>query len=231
MFSRRSGIGLAFAILILGVLTFLLYASSKARKEDREANVAVLGRWKEVGDVVVKGVARLPPRSIEREQPAPPRLHPPPNPFMSQPQSNQRPEGVDPRPSLETRPSSSRPPLRPAPPNQQLPVIQTQQRPRGPHDYTQTNQALPVLPSQSTHLRDQSTAQRDNDRSRESGRDVGGRANGRSGDRGERKDRTAPPAPPKDGARRGTSENAAGGRERRRRGPGRTRGQSTARRR
>ncbi|KAK1925726.1 hypothetical protein DB88DRAFT_484900 [Papiliotrema laurentii] len=73
-------VGAGFAVLLLFALCFTLYASRKAREEDREASAAaVMGRWKEIAQVSAASRAPHPTRAIQpsvHSLHATPRTHP-----------------------------------------------------------------------------------------------------------------------------------------------------------
>lgn len=49
-------IGSIFGVILLVLLLFAIYATRRAHKDDMEANKAVLGRWREVGEVTIRHV-------------------------------------------------------------------------------------------------------------------------------------------------------------------------------
>ena len=63
------GIGAIFALIVLGTLLFAIYATRRARMEDRETGVANLGRWKEVAELGMSGVTIPHRRPSKQETP------------------------------------------------------------------------------------------------------------------------------------------------------------------
>nr|ODN92436.1 hypothetical protein L203_00713 [Cryptococcus depauperatus CBS 7841] len=49
-------IAILIALVFAAALLFAIYATRRARKEDREARAAVLGGWKEIGHMEIRGV-------------------------------------------------------------------------------------------------------------------------------------------------------------------------------
>ncbi|WVQ84242.1 hypothetical protein IAT38_006394 [Cryptococcus sp. DSM 104549] len=58
-----------FVLIVLAVLCFALHSTRRAHKDNHAARTAVLGRWKDIGHMVVKGVPRPAPRGGGAESP------------------------------------------------------------------------------------------------------------------------------------------------------------------